>query len=80
MDVEGNHFVIAYCLIENKQLESREVTNLNSSSKQVSPSFPAGNKKTPPVVAKPSPLPKAKVHDKPRKDTPRIVQLSGGVK
>lgn len=28
MDVEGKHFVVAYCLAESKQIESREVVNL----------------------------------------------------
>ena len=28
MDVEGKHFVVAYCLAESRQIESREVANL----------------------------------------------------
>jgi hypothetical protein len=79
MDVEGKHFVIAYCLIEKKQVESRQVVNLDSPAKHyISPSLSgAGEKKTPPVVAKTSPLPPsavARVNDKPQKD------LTGGVK
>lgn len=33
MDVDGKHFVVAFCLQENKQLESREVVNLHEPKK-----------------------------------------------
>ena len=67
MDVEEKHFVVAFCLQCNKQVESREVVSLKKEKK-----FLVGKKevtaKVPSVVAKPSALPKAKLNDKPQKD------------
>ena|SRR3990167_2797713 len=73
MDVEGKHFCIAYCLIEKKQVEVREVASLTSSTNISSPLLSKVEEvtKTPSVVAKPSSLPpsfKAGTNDKPHKD------------
>lgn len=74
MDVEGKHFVVAYCLAESRQIESREVAKLERAKDKLEISMKNDptvklirKKKTPSVVDKPSPLPLAKVNDSPQR-------------